>query len=311
MRQITAGDMEALLILALVAERGSFSAAAKELAVAPSAVSKRIAALEARLGTRLLLRTTRRVTLSNDGLKLQGYAQSALDAWRGANHAGNAHGGQVRINAPGLFAEVALAPLLVHYLQRQPDVLCTVSSDDRMIELANGAFDIIIRISREMRQASAIVRSLARDRLVTVASPAYLSKVGTPQRPADLAYHRCMRYTPRKAVDEWRFNVGGRPVSVPVQPVFAAAEDAMLRAAALAGMGLTVMPRMFVEPDLAAGRLVSVLEQAMWAPERTVHAVMVEGRLAPPRVRQFVDALARHMKSRSWLESTVSLTRSK
>ncbi|WP_457817410.1 helix-turn-helix domain-containing protein, partial [Staphylococcus aureus] len=84
MRQITAGDMEALLILALVAERGSFSAAAKELAVAPSAVSKRIAALEARLGTRLLLRTTRRVTLSNDGLKLQGYAQSALDAWRGA-----------------------------------------------------------------------------------------------------------------------------------------------------------------------------------------------------------------------------------
>jgi DNA-binding transcriptional LysR family regulator len=288
--------MEGVLILALVAEHGSFSAAARELGVAPSAVSKRIAALEARLDVRLLLRTTRRVTLSHDGVSVHAHAASVLKAWRALNQVGAEAGGKIRINAPGLFSEVVLAPFLAEFRARRPDILCFASSEDRMIELANGAFDVIIRISRKMTQASAIVRTLTHDRLITVASPEYLTRFGVPKRPADLAAHRCMRYTPREASDEWRFSVAGRPVSTPVQPVFAAADDAALRAAALAGMGLTVMPRMFLAPDLAEGRLVSVLEAEMWSPERIVHAVIVEGRLAPPQVREFVGALARWLR---------------
>ena len=118
-----------------------------------------------------------------------------------------------------------------------------------------------------------------------------------------LASHQCMRYTPREAADEWRFSVGGRPVSIPVQPVFAAAEDAALRAAALAGMGLAIMPRMFLEPDLAAGRLVSVLDAEMWSSQRIVHAVIVEGRMAPPQVGKFVDALTRWLRNNGYSQT--------
>jgi DNA-binding transcriptional LysR family regulator len=296
MTAVAAGDMDGLLVLALVAERGSFSAAARELGVAPSAVSKRIATLEARLDARLFLRTTRRVTLSQEGAKIHAHAESVLGAWRALNHTGAEKGGSVRINAPGLFVETVLVPFLATYRARRPDVWCVASSEDAMIELASDAFDVVIRVSREITRASAVVRRVGRDRLVTVASPAYLEQFGTPRRPADLAMHRALRYTPRKASDEWRFSIEGRPVSTRVPSVFEADEDAALRAAALAGMGLGVMPRMFVAPDLAAGRLVSVLEAEMWAPDRHVHAILVEGRMAPSRVRELIEALALYMR---------------
>lgn len=293
MRSLAAGDMDGLLILALIAEKGSLSAAARELGVAPSAVSKRIAALEARLDARLLVRTTRRLALSNDGLRLHAHAAAVLGAWRSANAGETNGGGVVRINAPGLFSEVVLAPFLTAYHERQPDILASVSCDDRMIELASGAFDVIIWISRQMTQASALVRPLARDRLVVVAAPAYLARFDVPQSPADLSAHRCMRYLPRDAQEEWRFLVDGRAVSVPVTPVLTATDDSSLRAAAAEGLGLAIMPRMFVKREVAAGQLVSVLEDTLYSPERTIRAVVVEGRLAPTRVRRLIAALAR------------------
>jgi DNA-binding transcriptional LysR family regulator len=297
MRSLAAGDMDGLLLLALIAERGSFSGAARELGVAPSAVSKRIGALEARLDARLLVRTTRRVALSHDGMRLHPHAVAVLEAWRAANATDDAgKRGVVRINAPGLFAETVLAPFAARYRERHPEIHCVLSSDDRMIELANGAFDVVVRISAGMTQVSALVRMLARDRLVTVASPAYLERLGLPESPGDLLHHRCLHYAPREIADEWRFAIDGRAVTIPTRPVLTAVDDATLRAASLAGLGLSVMPRMFVAADLDAGRLISVLEAEMWAPERTVHAVIVEGRLAAAHVRRFVDALARTMQ---------------
>lgn len=296
MRSLAASDMDGLLLLALIAERGSFSGASRELGVAPSAVSKRISALEARLGARLLVRTTRQVALSNEGLRLQPHAVTVLEAWRAINTTDDAGKRAVlRINAPGLFAETVLAPFAARYRERHPEIHCVLSSDDRMIELANGAFDIVVRISTAITQQSAIVRMLDRDRLVTVASPAYLQQLGMPASPGDLLHHRCLHYAPREIADEWCFTIGGRAVTIPTKPVLTAIDDATLRAASLAGLGLSVMPRMFVAADLDAGRLVSVLEADMWSPERTVHAIIIEGRMAPPHVRRFVDALARAM----------------
>jgi DNA-binding transcriptional LysR family regulator len=275
--------MDGLLVLALIAERGSLSAAARELGVAPSAVSKRIAGLEGRLGARLLVRTTRRIALSDDGVRLHAHAAAVLGAWRSANAGDDDRGGIVRINAPGLFAEVVLAPFLTAYRERHPEAYASVSCEDRMIELTNGAFDVVIRVSRDVTRASAVVRALVRDRLVVVAAPAYLVRFGVPRGPAELSAHRCMRYLSRDASEEWRFLVDGRAVSIPIAPAFAAAEDASLRAAAVEGLGLAIMPRLFVKAEVAGGRLVTVLDDALAAPERTVRAVVVEGRLAPVR----------------------------
>lgn len=203
MRALTPADMDGLLILALVAEGGSLSAAARILGVAPSAVSKRIAALEARLDARLLIRTTRRVELADEGLRLHEHAAQVLQAWRAANQRGQAGSARVRINAPGLFLEVVLAPFAARLRERHPEIVLSVSSDDRMIELATGTFDVIIRITRQMTQASALVRRIGDDRLITAASPGDLARFGVPERPDALIRHRCLHYVPRELGDEW------------------------------------------------------------------------------------------------------------
>lgn len=297
MRPLAPADMEGLLILALIAEGGSLSAAARVLGVAPSAVSKRIAALEARLDARLLVRSTRRVALAEAGLRLHDSAAQVLQAWRAANRRDDSEHALVRINSPGLFAQVVLTPFAAQYRDLHPGLTLSLSGDDRMIELATGRFDIVIRIARRLTQASALIRKIGADRLITAASPAYLARFGVPERPDALLRHRCLHYLPRTLAEEWCFAVDGAAMAVPVTPAFEAMEDAVLREAAVAGLGLAVMPRCMLAPDLAAGRLVSVLEAAMWSPAREIHAVIVEGRLAPPAVRRVATDLARVLRA--------------
>lgn len=292
MRGLAATDVDGLLVLGLVAERGSFSAAARELGLAPSAVSKRIAALEARLGARLCLRTTRIMTLSRAGLSLLPSATRVLEAWRSANGDVRAQSTSIRINAPGLFVERVLMKVLAAHAQSWPELVCSISCDDRMIELSNGSFDVVVRIAPRITQTSAVVRPIGRDRLVTVASPDYLARHGVPTVATELAGHRALRYAPREAVEEWRYVVDGQPVSVPIRPALVAGEDKVIRGAALEGLGLAVIPHMFVADEIVAGRLVSVLEGQLWRPQRTIHAVILEGRLAPPHVKRFVGTIA-------------------
>ena len=295
MKPFALEDMGSLVLFAKVVELRSFSAAARDLGLAKSAVSKRIALLEKKFGVRLLVRTTRKVTPSEAGAQLHQHCAAMLTAVRGAagvvEHGDSGERGLIRINAPGVFLQRQLLPIIEHYSQMRQRLEFDLSSDDAMIELTSGQYDLVIRITREISEQSIVARPLAKDRLVIVGAPRYFEQQGIPQTPYELVHHSCMRYAHRSAGVEWRFVNDDGPYSVGVHSAFAAGDDITLRAAAVAGMGLTIMPRCFVADELAAGDLLTVLDEHMWQPERTIYAILPEGRLAPTRVRQLATAL--------------------
>ncbi len=299
MQPFSLEDVGSLAVLAKVVELRSFSAAARDLGLAKSAVSKRIASLERKLGVRLLVRTTRQVTLSEAGLRVYEHCAGVLASVRAAGAALRiteaGERGPVRVNAPVLLAERTLTPLIRSFLDQHPGVEIRLSVADEMVDVTSGHHDLVIRVARSVPERSLFARPLANDRLVLVASPTYLQKYGEPKTPEDLVHHHCMRYLPRSAAVEWRFKGTEGPMVLNVPTRFSASDDASLRAAAVQGVGMAIMPRGFVARELQSRELTLVLDGQLWHPERTIFAIVPEGRLAPPRVRRLVTYLASHM----------------
>ena len=296
-------DVLSLLVFARVVEAKSFTHGAAKLGLSKSAASSRISQLEERLGTRLLLRTTRRLSLTADGLQL--YEQAARMARAADEAALLAAGtpteprGVLRVNAPITFGELYLAQPVAAYLEAHPRVRVELTLSDRMENLVEQRVDVAVRISAKQRDSSLIGRKLADDRSLVCASPAYLARHGTPQAPADLIHHECLRYSLIDSHDEWRFKSDGKSYSVPVSSRFEAANGSVLRSAALAGMGLVVVPSFMVAPDLRAGTLVEVLAGYSFV-RLAVSAVYAPARVVPSNVRAFVDHLAAHFRVPRW-----------
>jgi len=301
----TPDEMIGMIVFARVVEQKSFTHAAKKLGVSKANVSMRIAALEAELGVKLLHRTTRKLTLTTEGVELYErcarVAAAADDAVAAARGAGDTPRGVLRVNAPIAFAEDYLAEPMADYLARYPDVSIELGISDRTLDLVEEAVDVAIRITVKLRGAGLVARKLASDRPVLVASPAYLARRGVPESAADVLAHDCLVYSLLRAGDEWRFQEPGSKelLSLPVRPRFSAASGAILRRAAVAGMGLAVLPRFMVASDLAAGRLRIALE-TLYAPSLGIYAVYPETRRPPSKVRKFVDCLLLHFKTPRW-----------
>jgi len=299
-------DVQSLLIFARVVEARSFTAGAARAGISKSVASSRIAALEERLGTRLLHRTTRRLTLTPDGLSLYEHAAQMANAADAAAATGAGVSaeprGVLRVNAPVVFAQLYLVEPLAEYLARHPRVRVELLLADRMVDLVAEGIDVAIRISARLRDSSLVGRKLAEDRTLVCASPAYLARRGTPLTPGELIHHDCLRYSLLESADEWRFRdstLEARSFSVPVEARFQTQSGSLLREAALAGMGLTVLPSFMVARDLAQGALVQVLApysfiriaiQALYAPTRTL----------PGNVRAFVDLLSQRFRVPPW-----------
>lgn len=296
-------DVLSLLVFARVVEAKSFTAGAARLGLSKSVASSRIAQLEARLGTRLLLRTTRRLSLTADGLAL--YEQAARMASAADDAALLAAGtpaeprGILRVNAPTTFGEMYLAEPIARYLEAHPRVRVELSLSDRFEDLVAERVDVAIRISAKLEDSTLVGRKLADDRSVVCASPAYLARKGTPETPADLIHHDCLRYSLLNAADEWRFKADGKSFSVPVGARFEAQSGSALRSAALAGMGIAVLPSFMIAPELAAGRLTAVLSAFTFVRLR-VSAVYAPAKLVPSAVRAFVDLLVTHFQAPPW-----------
>jgi len=300
MKFLTIDDAGVLILVAKVAEHGSFSAAAKELKLSRSVVSKRISHLEKKIGVCLFLRTTRKVNLTESGIRILSYCNSMKSSLSEINNEleneNSGEHGVIRINAPGLFIERQLLPVIENYSSEYKNIEFDLNSDDSMIDTASGNYDLVIRIASKLTQQSIISRTIATDRLVIVGAPNYLLKHGVPQSPFDLVRHNCMRYSPRTTFMEWRFIADKNPYSVGIQSKIYAGDDASLRSAAIEGMGLAIMPRCFVNKELQNGDLESVLETDMWEPERTIYGIYPEGHLAPKRVSRFVGELSEALK---------------
>ncbi|HEY5947953.1 MAG TPA: LysR family transcriptional regulator [Kofleriaceae bacterium] len=296
-------DLVSMALFASVVQHHSFSAAARELGLVKSAVSKRVSQLEERLGVRLLTRTTRKLALTEDGVRyyehcavLLAAADAAQEAIAGAS---TAERGRLRINAPIAFAQLYLADALTAFLARYPQIEIELTADNKFVDVVEGGFDIVIRIS-QLNDSSLIARRLSVDRLVVCGSPAYFAKHGRPGAPPDLIGHNCLHYSLVSQAGEWRFRDANRqPYVVPVSGNLTCSDGATLRHAALAGLGLFVAPLFMVARDVDAGRLELVLEGTRRA-EIGIYAMFASRRQLPVRTKLVLDHLSAWFAAADW-----------
>jgi DNA-binding transcriptional LysR family regulator len=292
-------DLVSMAVFARVVEARSFTGAAAVLGLSKSVVSTRVARLEERLGERLLVRTTRKLTVTDAGLNL--YARCARmleEASTAVRGASDADRGRIRLNAPIGFAQMYLAEPLARFLEAHPGTHVELVVNDRLVDLVEERVDLAIRITK-LKDSSLVARQLARTSLNVVGAPAYLARRGRPERPEDLLRHDCLRYLQLRAEDEWRFYGASGRISVPVSGPLSVGTGTALREAALAGIGLAVLPRFMMDEDLRAGRLETVLEA--FAPRPMgIYAVHASGRTPPARVRRLIESLAAAFRGRSW-----------
>ena len=288
-----------MVLFAVVVQHQSISGAARELGLAKSGVSKRIRVLEEHLGVRLLNRNTRGLRLTDAGVRYYEHCASVLASAEAAQHSiqGTEAGdrGLIRISAAARFAHLHLIPIIAGFTREHPGVSFDLRVEDATIKVAESRFDLVIRIAPSLTEGSVVARRLGSDRLVVIGSPDYLARTGTPNMAADLTAHTCLRYEPRHERVEWRFDTEAGPVSIPITSTLSASDDDALRAAALHGMGLAIMPRSFVLRDLEDGSLVSVLDDVLHQPARNIYAVMPERRLLPTRIKSFLAFAADHV----------------
>lgn len=281
-----------------VAESGAFNAAARQLGLSPSATTRLVAALEARLGTQLLTRTTRKVAPTEAGARLlaDGAAiLTALDAAEAqASGARDRPRGHLRVTAPVLFGERHVAPALRAVLDAHPDMTASALFVDRNVDLIEEGVDVAVRIG-PLADASLVARRVGAVRRVVVAAPSYIAERGAPSAPDDLQHHRLVAPTGVSGALDWRFESKAARRVVRVEPSLRVSSMTAAIDAALAGWGVTRALSYQVADPLKDGRLVELIADAddHAAPIHLVHA---EGRRASAKIRVFIDAVAADLK---------------
>jgi len=276
-----------------VAEAGSFIGAADALGLSKAAVSRHVADLEARLGVRLIHRTTRRLSLTEEGELFLARSREliagveAAEAELGAR--GGAARGLLRINAPVSFGIRHLAPLWPEFQAQYPEVRLDVELADRIVDLLEEGYDLAIRIA-ELPSSTLIGRRLATTRIVLCASPEYVNRHGEPAEPADLANHARIAYSYSGTGNEWRFDGPGGETRVRIDARLVSNNGETCRAAALAHQGIILQPTFLVGDDLAAGRLIELLPEYR-SQELGIYAVYPTRKHVAPKVRAMIDFL--------------------
>ncbi len=277
-----------------VVDCGGFSRAADQLRVTPSAVSRIIGRLEHRLGARLLNRTTRHVGPTEEGRAYYARCQTILanidEAERAVSGAHEAVRGTLRINASVPFATHQLVPLIPAFTKRHPAVSIDLTVSDRLVDLHEEGIDIAIRTGGEADPRYA-VRTLAQSRRVVCAAPAYLEAHGTPKTPSDLTNHQCLTFNIREGLNTWPFRVNGKDVSIAASGAVSANNGDTLLQLACAGAGLMRVAEFMAAADIAAGRLVPLLDSFHPGDEQTIYALYIERGTPTARVRCFLDFL--------------------
>jgi len=281
-----------------VVESGSISAAAERLNLAKSAVSRRLAELEARLGVSLIHRTTRRLNLTDSGRAYYDRCVVILadleEAEAAVSQAHQALKGRLKVALPHSFGLLHLAPLIQEFMTRHPEVRFELDFNDRQIDLMQEGFDLAIRIAT-LADSSLIARRLAPIRHAACASPDYLARHGTPPTAAELAQHVCLAYSNLSDPGLWSYRgPDGLPGSVRVPVRLAASSGDFLLRAAIAGEGLILFPTFYLHEALRSGQLVQVLTDHSW-PELSAYAVYPPTRHLSRRVRAFIDFVAERL----------------
>lgn len=286
--------LTALTVFRTAVDRGSFAAAARHLGLSPAAVSKNMAELEAQLGVRLLHRTTRTMGLTEAGARYHAQVCRILDDLEQADRSLGAlqdePRGTLRVSAPMTLSLLSVTARVPEFLARHPELSLDLHLDDRQVDLVRDGFDLAVRGTDHLEDSSLVAKAVMRMPHVVCASPAYLHTHGTPATPEALADHACVQFSLSAHADVWRFARGRQAVEVAVGGRYRVTSSLAVRDAVRAGAGLALMPRRYVQADLDAGTLVSVLDD--WSThEATVYAVYPSRQYLDPKVRAFVGFL--------------------
>lgn len=282
-------------IFVLAVDRGSFAAAARECRITAPMVGKHIRALEERLGSRLLARTTRRQNLTEVGRRYYERCRRILhevdDAELEAHAARDTPRGMLRVSAPVSFGSMRLAPALGEFLDRHPAIEIELMLEDGIVDLVGGGYDAAFRIGT-LPDSGLVARRLAPYRMSICAAPAYLKRMGIPRTLDDLSAHHCLGFTGWDRRGGWL--LGRAPSLAQRLPPsrFRSNNGQALRAAALAGTGIVMQPEVLLADDLAAGRLTPLLAKYL-RPPRPIHLVYLRDRTLTPKMKAFVEFIAR------------------
>ncbi len=286
-------------VFVAVVEGGSLAAAARSTGLTPSAVSKLVTRLEDGFGTRLLRRTTRRMTVTDSGQVFYERARAVLEDLRSVEQemssSDAAPRGKLRVSASLHFGQVRVLPIVLAFMKKAPSLSLELELTDRVVDLVSERVDIAVRVHSQP-PASFVARKVGAVQRVLCASPGYLRAAGVPRAPAELAQHSCLSGDAAEPLWSLGSNgPGGAPVSVRIAPRIRLSNTAAIHEAARAGLGIADLPDYLVEEDLRARRLTRVLEQ-LQTPPRNVHVIYAPGRLLPTRVREAAGYLERELK---------------
>jgi DNA-binding transcriptional LysR family regulator len=285
------GRLRAMETFVRVVETGSFSAAARDLKTGQPAISKTIAGLEDRLGVRLLVRSTRKLSPTEAGIAFYERALRAIteanEAEAAAHGAGAGLEGRLRVCAPVTFARLHLVPRLGEFLDAHPKLRLELVMDDRTIDLVSENIDAGFRLG-VLTDSALTARKLTQAERLVVASPAYLARRGVPSTPADLLEHDGIIYGQTTGGEEWLFRRGTSETSVQIQTRLTISAAEGVRAAVIAGQGFSISSRWMFAPELESGEVVSILEE--WSlPSIDLWVIYPSGRLKSTKVRAFVE----------------------
>lgn len=284
------GDM---VVFTTVAQEGSLSAAARALGLTPSAVSRIITRTEQRLGTRLLLRTTRAITFTAEGEAYLRGARRVLADMDEVEESIADQGvpkGRLRVSAALGHGRLAIVPLVAAFTERYPKITVDLSLGDEVVDILAGEADVAVRFG-PLPDSPLTARRIGETGQVVVASPDYLQRHGTPQQPEDLAQHNCLRFNFRRAEPNWPFIRDGQSFSLPVCGNIECSSGEALAQLARVGAGIARIGEFSVAEDIRRGDLMPLLQAFNPGDREPIHAVFVGGSTMPARVRLFIDFL--------------------
>ncbi|WLG30499.1 LysR family transcriptional regulator [Pseudomonas lurida] len=286
--------LNAMAIFVRVIERGSFSAVARELQTTQPTISKILRALETELGGKLIARSTRQLSLTDEGQRYYRHCREILAAVDAAEHSFQTGketiAGPLRVGSSVSFGRLQIAARLSDFLLQYPDVQVDLQLNDHLQDMVSEGLDVTLRIG-ELRDSGLIARRIGTTHRVTLASPAYLARHPAPKSPQDLSQHNCLLFNLLSSQNQWVYEKNGARHSVRIAGNAQSNNSEAVREMVLTGLGITLSPLWLFYDDLKAGRVVALL-QDYTAQSLPIHAVAAPNRRQSARVKAFVDYMA-------------------
>ena len=291
--------LQAMHLFVRVAELSSFSAVAQQMGLARSAVTRQIAALEQHLGIKLMVRSTRRLMLTSAGAAYLEKCRVILNlveaAETGVAEERQTPRGMIRISLPLTYGLMQVAPILLDFARRYPEVQLDMDYTDRRVNLIEEAIDLSVRITSRLG-ATEIARRIGSSQLQAVASPAYLAEHGMPRHPSELIHHECLSYTTTaESKQTWSFDVDGVLTAYPIRARIHSNNGEALNDAVERGLGIALQPDFIIERSLQIGKVVTILTEFP-LPELGIYPMLPSNRQVPYRVRVLMDFLADQLR---------------